>query len=162
MENRNKIKKFCFRFSTFGVFGSWWLSGVIASLFAIPSLLLLRSVYWISFTFFYWLIILASVLLLVIIQGALQFDPERAKRAVVLDKIVGVMIAFVGINLRWRVIIFGFILFHILNTLKPVLFYRKLVNFIEKFPGVLGILGAEILSGFLVNLTLHLVAWVMG
>lgn len=162
MERIEKVKKFCYRFSTFGPIGEWWLGGVLVSLFAIPTLLLFRSLYWLSLPVFYWVLVLLLTFLLVVIQGALQFNPERAQRAIVLDKILGVMIAFVGVGLRWRVIIFGFILFHILNTIKPFMFYRKTVCYIEKLPGILGILGAEILSGFLVNLALRVIAWVMG
>ena len=72
------------------------------------------------------------------------------------------MIALSGVPLRWRVVIFGFVLFHVLNTLKPFQPYRKVVKYIEFMPGVVGVFGAELLSGALVNVFLHLMIWVMG
>lgn len=162
MEKTEKIKRILFAFSTFGALGEWSLGGIIASVFAIPMLLLFRSIYWFNTTVFYWLIVLCAGLFVVAVQGAVQIDPERAKRAVVLDKLVGMMIAFVGVGLRWRVLFFGFVLFHLLNTLRPFIFYRKVIRYIERLPGVLGILGAEVLSGLIVNFLLHVIAWVMG
>ena len=161
MDRTEKIKQFCLSFATFGALGEWRLGGVVASLFAIPTMLFFRSVYWLSNIFFYWFVLFLAALVVVVVQAALLLDFEKAQRAAVLDKIVGVMISFIGVSLKWRVIIFGFILFHFLNTMQPFAYYRKIVRYIEKLPGIFGIFGAEILSGFLVNLSLHLIAWVM-
>jgi len=72
------------------------------------------------------------------------------------------MVALIGVSLRWRVVIFGLILFHLLHTFRLFWWYRKIVGYVERLPGIIGIFGAAILSGALVNLFLHLIAWVMG
>jgi phosphatidylglycerophosphatase A len=104
---------------------------------------------------------------LIIIQCALlsstdEYDCCRVARAIVFDKIIGAMIALAGVSLRWRVVIFGFLLFHFINTVQPFYWYRKIIRQFERLPGVFGILVGDILSGLLVNIFLHLIAWVMG
>jgi len=157
-----KIKNFCFKFATFGALGEWWLGGVVASVFAIPSLLFFQSVYWFSHKIFYWFLLFCAILFFIVIQYAIYADPEKAPRTIVLDKVIGVMIALAGVPLRWRVIIFGFLMFHVLNTLKPFFWYRKVIRRVERVPGILGVLGADVLSAALVNVFLHTIAWVMG
>ncbi len=162
MERIERIKKSCFSISRFGALGSWSPGGFIASLFAIPVLLFFRSVFWFSSTLFHWLVMLFVVVVLVIIQAAYNFSPERAKREIVLDKLAGTLIAFLYVGLKWRVIVFGFILFHIFNAIRPTFFYKKISEYIERLPGAIGILGADILSGFLVNILLQIIFWVMS
>jgi len=162
MQAIEKIKKICFYLATCGYLGEWWLGGLVASVFAIPLILLFQSIYWLSPTIFWWFLVAVVVLLLITVQMAVMFDNERAARVVVLDKIVGVMIALAGVPLKWRVIFFGFILFHILNAVQPSNWYRKIVRSIEKLPGLFGIFGAELFAALLVNISLRLIAWVMG
>lgn len=162
MRATEKIKRACYTIATLSSLGEWWLGGVFASMLGIPFLLLLQSVYWLGNVLFYWTLALTAILFLVIVQWALQAEPERAPYSIVCDKILGVMISLAGIPLRWRVIFFGFILFHLLNTLKPFGWYRKIIKYIERLPGVFGVLGADILSGVLVNFFLQLIVWVMS
>ena len=162
MRTIEKVKKACYSIATLSSLGEWWLGGVFASVLGIPFLLLLQSVYWLNDVLFYWTLAVSAILFLVITQWALQVDPERAPRAIVCDKILGVMIALAGVPLRWRIIFFGFILFHMVNTVKPFSWYRKIIGYIERLPGVFGILGAEVLSAVLVNFFLQLIVWVMS
>ena len=162
MRATEKLKKACFRIATIGALGEWWLGGAIASVLSIPLLFLLQSLYWLSQPIFYWTLLLGAILFLAVIQAALLFNYERAARAIVCDKIIGAMIALAGVPLRWRVVIFGFILFHVLNTIKPFAFYRKVLDQIERLPGAFGVLLPEIISGAIVNVFLNLIAWVMG
>ena len=80
---------------------------------------------------------------------------------IVLDKIIGVMAAFIYVPLKLRVVIFGFILFHVINTFQVFNFYKRIIKYAESLPGALGIIGSDILSGLLVNLFLQLIYWVM-
>jgi len=162
MRAKEKVKKACYAIATLGSLGEWWLGGVFASVLGIPLLLFFQSVYWLSQVLFYWTVALSGILFLVIIQWSLQVDPERASRAIVCDKIIGVMISLIGVPLRWRIIFFGFIMFHMVNTLQPFSWYRKLIGYIERLPGVFGVLGAEILSAALVNFFLQVIVWVMS
>ena len=167
MRATEKLKRICFMIATLGSLGEWWLGGVLASTLAIPLLFLFQSLYWLSNTIFYWTLSAACVLFLIIIQWALQsstdeYDRCRVSRSIVCDKIIGAMIALAGVPLRWRVVIFGFLLFHFVNTVQPFYWYRKIIRQLDRLPGVFGVLSGDILSGVLVNVFLHLIAWVMG
>jgi phosphatidylglycerophosphatase A len=162
MRVTEKIKHFCFVVSTFGLLGEWWIGGIFVSMLSIPLLFLLQSIYWLNQIIFYWTLAFGAIFFLVFMQWALQYDKERARNAIVCDKIIGAMIALAGVPLKWRVVIFGFILFHFMNTMRPFAWYRKILNFLEKLPGVFGILLGDVLSGLLVNLFLQLTAWIMG
>jgi phosphatidylglycerophosphatase A len=148
--------------ATLGSLGWWPFGAFLGSSLPIPLLLLFRSLYWVSNVVFIWVIALSVVSCLVIVHSALRREPPVSPHAIVLDKMVGVMIAFIGIQLRWRVIFFGFLLFHFLNFIRPFHWYKRIEEVLEKFPGVLGIFLGDILSGVLVNLFLRLIAWVMG
>ncbi|MBU1007998.1 phosphatidylglycerophosphatase A [Candidatus Dependentiae bacterium] len=162
MRANENIKRACYAVATLSPLGEWWLGGVFASALGVPFLLLFQSVYWLGNLLFYWTIAFTAILFLIITQWALHAYPEKAPKAIVCDKILGVMISLAGVPLRWRIIFFGFVLFHLLNTLKPFAWYRRLIEYIEKLPGVFGVLGAEILSGVLVNFVLQLLVWVMS
>lgn len=157
-----RIKRFSFIVATFGVLRNWPFGGLVASACAIPALLLFRSLYWVSTTLFYWLAALSVAACVGIIQLAIIDRPDRVNK-IILDKFLGVVIALLGVPLvKWRVIIFGFILFHVIDLLKPFAWYNKIIVYIERLPGAFGVLGAEVLAGVFVNGFLHLMAWVMG
>lgn len=167
MRTTERMRRICFSIASLGSLGERWLGGVLASTLAIPLLFLFQSLYWLNNLIFYWTLALAGLLFLVIIQWALlsyrdDFDKCRVANAIVVDKIIGAMIALAGVPLRWRVVIFGFVLFHVVNTVRPFYWYRKLLNHLERLPGVFGVLLGDLLSGVLVNVFLHVIAWVMG
>ena len=160
MQISEKIKTASFKIATIGSLGEWWFGGVIASLLAIP-ILLLQSIYWLSLSLFYWIVSLGSILFLLAIQWTLKQNPDKPASNIVLDKVIGMIIALAAITLKWRVIIFAFALFHFLNIFRPFNFYKKLITYMEKLPDVFGILGGDILSGICVNLLLQAIAWIM-
>ena len=162
MVGSSRVKSWSFKVATLWSLGEWWLGGIFASTLAIPFLLLLQSVFWLSQPLFYWSIALGAIIFLVLIQWALLHDPDKEPSVIVLDKIIGVMIAFAYVPLQWRIIVFGFIVFHILNKLRPFLPYRRIMRLLDRLPGVFGVLSGDILSGLLVNFFLQLIAWVMG
>lgn len=156
------IHKLCYAIATLGSLGEWRVGRIIAFIFAIPFLFLFRSIYWLNQTVFMWTLLGVMVLSVLIIQVALQVDLENSKKFIVLDKVIGAMLALAGISLRWRIVIFALILFYIINTLKPFYYHKKISSYIERLPGVAGVLGVELLSGLSVNLFLRVIAWVMG
>lgn len=162
MRVSENIKHISVSIATLGSLGWWPFGAFFGSSLAIPLLLLFRSLYWVSSVIFIWVVALSAVSCLVIVQSALKREQPISPHAIVIDKMVGVMITFIGIQLRWRVIFFGFLLFHFLNYLQPFSWYKRIIGALEKFPGVFGILLGDILSGVLINLFLRLIAWVMG
>jgi len=177
MDIFEKIKEISLEVVTFGKLGYIKFGDIIASAFAIPFLFLFKGLYEINESIFYWSISLGLILSIIIIQIAIQkkpveksedeesepevIDTECGEAKIVLDKIIGVMAAFIYVPLKLRVVIFGFVLFHIINTFQVFAFYKRIIKYAENLPGALGIIGSDILSGLLVNLFLQLIYWVM-
>lgn len=162
-----KVKKSCYAIATLGGLGEWLIGGVIASTLSIPLMFLFRSIYWLNTTFFVWFLTASIIFIFGVVHFALglkseqdQIDQYPAKN-IVLNKIAGGMIVLIGVPLKWRIIIFGFVLFHVLDWIKPFPWYKKIFQRVESLPGVLGILGSEIFSGLLVNVFLQLIIWII-
>jgi phosphatidylglycerophosphatase A len=69
----------------------------------------------------------------------------------VIDEVVGVMIAFLGLPLTWPVAIVGFFLFRAFDMFK---IYP--INRLEALPGGLGIMLDDVMAGFYTNIALHI------
>ena len=96
-----------------------------------------------------------------IINFALRVEQENVRETIVLDKVLGLIIAFLMVPLRWRVMIFGFVLFYIFNTIKIPTYY-KIVSKLEKLPWSLGVIIPDVLTGLCVNLFLQIMIWALG
>ena len=69
----------------------------------------------------------------------------------VIDEVVGVMIALVGLPLTWPVAIVGFFLFRAFDMFK---IYP--INRLEALPGGFGIMLDDVMAGLYTNIILHL------
>ncbi len=76
-----------------------------------------------------------------------QKDPGM----LVIDEVVGIMVALVGLPLRSSVVIVGFFLFRALDMFK---IYP--VNKFEGLPGGLGIMFDDVMAGLYTNIILHI------
>ena len=76
-----------------------------------------------------------------------QKDPG----VLVIDEVVGIMIAFIGLPLNWSVVIIGFFLFRALDMFK---IYP--INRLEALPGGFGIMMDDVMAGLYTNIILHL------
>lgn len=71
---------------------------------------------------------------------------------IVIDEVSGMFLSLLFLPYDYRILFLAFILFRILDTLKP---YPA--NCFEKFKGGLGIMGDDIVAGLYVNIILQLV-----
>ena len=69
----------------------------------------------------------------------------------VIDEVVGVMIALIGLPLSWPVAIVGFFLFRAFDMFK---IYP--INRLESLPGGFGIMMDDVMAGLYTNIVLHL------
>ena len=69
----------------------------------------------------------------------------------VIDEVVGVLIALIGLPLSWPVVMCGFFLFRALDMFK---IYP--INRLESLPGGFGIMLDDVMAGLYTNLALHL------
>ena len=153
-------KKVSYIIATAGLLGEKLFGGILASLLAIPLVLALATLSLLGANLFYWLLSVAAVLVLIVTQWALLYDPERAPKSIAIDKIIGLLIALIGVPFTLKVILFGVIFFHLVNQFHVFRFYRIVTAWLEKLPGVLGILIPDIVSGILVNGVIHVIIWV--
>jgi len=86
---------------------------------------------------------------------------KKDPRYVVIDEVVGILISFMFLPLNISLIVIGFLLFRLMDTLKP---YPACV--FERMHGGLGIMGDDIVAGIYTNLVLQafirlnsLIAW---
>ncbi len=69
----------------------------------------------------------------------------------VIDEVVGVMVALIGLPLTWSTVIIGFFLFRAFDMFK---IYP--INRLESLPGGFGIMMDDVMAGLYTNIVLHL------
>jgi hypothetical protein len=157
-----KLKEYSFDLATVGRIGSWFGGGLIASFLAFPLILILRFFANITPYFFYWLLVSLFIFYVIIIFLAVNFISDRFPSEIVLDRIVGLTIAFWAIPIHWKLMVVSFFAFHLINFFRPFFFYKILEEKIEKFSFALSIIIGSIISGVLLNLFMRLVVWISG
>jgi len=156
------LKTISFQIATIKGLGKSKFGSLIASCLAFPFILGLYFVGHLSPILLHWALLLGLVFFLVVIHFALRVaNIEDPKKAIVLDQIMGLMIAFWRVAFRWRVMVFGFIVFHIFNNVKTPS-YNKVISKLERLPGVLGVVLPDLLTGVLVNIFLQLMLWALS
>jgi len=155
-----KIKEICFKISTFGPLGYWATGSVVACFATIPVLYLARALYWFHVPISFLTLLLLGALCVIIIHLALTFSTDKDPSMIVLDRAFGFALVFVGVPLSIKFLAVGFILFNLLNFLRPFLLYR-LWNFsLEELPGVLGMLTGPVVTGIIINLFFQFASWI--
>lgn len=104
------------------------------------------------------ILLYACVLLVVTILGfftagkAAKIFNKKDPRCVVIDEVTGILISlmFIPYDLKWAIT--GFLVFRLMDTLKPFPAAR-----IERLPGSLGIMGDDIVAGIYTNIVLQIV-----
>ncbi len=156
-----KIREFSFNFATIGRLGGWLGGGLIASLLAFPLILIFRFFENLTPDFFTWLLIFCLIFYVLIIFFAVGFVSDRFPSEIVLDRIVGLTIAFWSIPMQWKLLVTGFIAFHLFNFFRVFFFYKVLEEKLEKISYSLKIIIGSMVSGFLCNLFLRLIVWLI-
>lgn len=157
-----KLKKISFDIATFGGLGDWKSGGILASFLAFPILLLGKVLYNFIPTYFFWIISFLILLSFLVIFLALRFISDKYPSQIVLDKVIGMVITFVCVPLKWKLMLFGFIFFHALNFFRTFLFCKTLGEKMDDLPFGLGIIVGDIISGLMCNIVLHLIVWIMN
>ena len=142
-----------------GGIGAWTGGGFISSLAAIPLLIFARliSVMHQDAALIFCLAVIFAIIL--IIHGALHFQTDKDSSYLVLDRVLGFFIAFLGIQLTLKFFFAGFVIFHLVGVLRPFIFNRIGPLDLRTLPGVLGVITGDILAGAVVNIFLRLVLW---
>ncbi len=155
------INEWCIYLSTFGGLGRWIGGGFLATLWALALVLIGKGIYLISPVSAYWVLgifLLSTAVIVAIAAPAITIED---KRTIILGKLVGMVVAFAGIPFElhyWKLLFAGFLLFHVLNFLKPLLLYNEKLkklshsNFFDLFI-------TELMFGFFVNMFIRIGIW---
>lgn len=94
-----------------------------------------------------------TVMAVLVIRKAEELYGEKDSRRIVIDEVIGMMIALLFVPLTTVFLISGFILFRIFDIVKPFPIKR-----IEKMESPWGVLLDDVVAGLYANLTVQLIA----
>ncbi|KKP24351.1 MAG: hypothetical protein SZ59_C0002G0197 [candidate division TM6 bacterium GW2011_GWF2_28_16] len=155
------IKEFCFNVATLFGMGEVWGKSVLATIVSFPIIILGRFFYDVlPINIFLWIICILFLLSLIILYLAINFITEKDKSCIVLNKTIGMIFVFIGVTLRTKLVITGFVMFHIVALIAPYIFYRVFNRKIETLPAHVGIIFGNIIYGIICNIFLKLLAWI--
>lgn len=155
-----KINEFALRIAMCGGLGRTIGGSIVASLFAVPLLLLGRIVWRFSYS---WFMIGGLVFFAAccgIIQLALGAISDQSPSSIVLDKMLGMSIALAGISFSfryWKILLLAFVLFHILNLFaRPLFLFNQMFAKIDGMHNVIGIVSSDLFFGVMTNIVIRL------
>ena len=156
-----KIREICFDISTLFGLGESFLGSFIAELISLPLIFLSRFFYDIlPIDYFLWTFGILFFISLLIIFLSLGFITDRDKNAIVLNKTIGMMFVFIGINLRLKIVVTGFVIFHLLRFFGPFIFYRIFNRRVESLPAHVAPLFGDVVYGITCNIFLNIILWI--
>lgn len=108
-----------------------------------------------------WQVGLAVACLLSIAGVAAAASVERVRgpdpREFVLDEVAGQWVALVGVGADWRCVVTAFVLFRVLDIVKPWPLRR-----LERLPHGVGVVADDLAAGLIALPMVHGVAWWLG
>jgi phosphatidylglycerophosphatase A len=105
---------------------------------------------------------LAAVLLILVlatwIAGAAErISGSRDPGCIVIDEIAGMVVALIGLPFHPTTVVAGFILFRVLDILKP--FPIRMID--KRLPGGLGIVADDVVAGLFANVLLRILLFIL-
>lgn len=156
-----KIREISFKIATLGKIGEWTGGSLVASLLGFPIILISRLTFDFIEPVFWSAVGVLFVLYFFILYFALGFVADKYPSDIVLDRLVGILISFAFVPLKWKLMLIGFIMFQVINFFRPFLFYKLFEEKLERFSFSLKIFTGTIVSGIICNILLQLILWVM-
>lgn len=164
MNYLEEVKQYSLKAASLWGMGERFGGIIIASLTSLLVLFIGKLAFFINNSLgyaFYCIFFIASAL---IVGCALNAISDKNPSRIVLDKVIGMTIALSGISLKlryWKLLLAGFITYHLLLLAKPLLLRYKLFRKIEELPYGLEILTNDIIFGTVVNIILRFCKWLL-
>ena len=156
-----KINEFALRIAMCGKLGQTIGGSIIASLFALPLLLVGRIVWKFSYSWFMVGTVLLFGICCGIIQLALGAISDQSPSSIVIDKVLGMLIALAGISFSfryWKILLIAFVLFHVLNLFaRPLFLFNSFFAKIDAMHNVIGIVSIDLFFGVMTNIIIRCV-----
>lgn len=105
-------------------------------------------------------IILIAACMLITSQ-ALAHTPPPLQHSCILNKICGIIVSFLFLPIWMKLLLFGFLLFHILSFYQQALLSNGFLYRFWFYDGVIGLFSRDLTIGFCINLLLRSMLWVM-
>ena len=157
------IEKMAVNVATLGPIGRmpFGFGSIVASLAALPVWFLLHRVF--NLTTLRQLIVTLIIIgiLMVITQFALGSDFLRRRSDIVIDSIAGLLIALFSMPFWFKLLAFGFVLYHFIHFLQRFFMFKGIFARLNTLPGVLAVFVDDMIVGLLVNMFLALMLWIM-
>lgn len=154
-----KIREICLKISSCGSLGTMRGGALIASLGAFPFLLIISAlnVMSVHIGHIFMVTVLAIAFLAVFI--ALNMQDGSDSSIIVIDKAVGMALAFCCVPVSFKLFAVGFILFHVANIILPTVIKKTWEFELDALPSVAGIFAGDLLAGAVVQLVFRLILW---
>jgi phosphatidylglycerophosphatase A len=94
-------------------------------------------------------------------QLALQSTRLYDRSSIVIDKIIGLLVALFLLPVWFKLLIFTFILYHLVHLMFRFVQFRGIMSRLMPLPGALGVVADDIVAGLIVNLYVQLMLWIM-
>jgi len=149
-QNNAKLKIARLIASFFGSGYSPKAPGTMGTLAALP------LVYLLSFAGPYFYMAFIVVLFPIALWAAEVFETASGthdSRQIVIDEVLGILITMTWLPMTWQAIVLGFVLFRVLDILKP--FPIGLID--KKVQGGLGVIADDVVAGILANIALQVI-----
>lgn len=136
--------------------------GVIASLLAFPAIFAIKALYWLDHQSASIVVVTAIFLLMIIVQVALNTPGEEDSSMIVVDRVVGMSIAFMYVPFSVKFLVIGFLLFHFFYYVFPLIIQSAWKIDVGALPGVLAVSVSSMVSGLVVQLFFRILTWLIN
>jgi phosphatidylglycerophosphatase A len=153
------IREKCVEIATCGPLGRMRFGGMIASLLAFPITFAMTGLYWLDHQSAS-IVLTASIFFIMIVSHiALKTPGEQDPSMIVVDRVIGLSIALMYISFSIKFFIVGFLLFHLLHYIFPLVMQSAWKIDIAELPGVLAVVTSSMVSGLIVQIVFRVLAW---
>lgn len=153
------LKELCLKISSCGPLGVMRGGGLIASLGAFPFLMITYALSVISPHIGHLFAGIFLAIALVAVFIALNIQDGKDLSIIVIDKAVGMALAFCCVPVSLKLFVVGFILFHVANIILPLILMKTWKFDLDALPSVAGVFTGDLLAGAVVQLTFRLILW---
>lgn len=157
------IKEKCLFIATCGNLGSMRFGGMLSSLLGIPATFGMKALYWLDPSLAIIAAILFIFVVLVIIHVALNTIAQQDASAIVIDRIVGLAMAFIFVPITINPVKFmlvGYLLFHLLHYATRNNNWDHIIS-VSSLPTLLSVATPSILGAVGVQLFFRLMLWIV-
>ncbi len=154
-----KIKEWCLAIASLGSIGHLPFGAPIAALLSFPLLIFLGWIALLNTTFFYVMTIALISIMVLSVHISLKMETDKHPGIIVINNMLGMLIAFMGVPVSLKFAIIGFMLFYAAKFAAPSLIRKFAGHSLEQWPFALLFLGFDITAGLLVNVFLRFVWW---